>query len=238
MGGPEPFRAPGWHVCSGRRGQNCSSNTGNPGKESSLSIDLLGSQTERSLLMQLFNWLKKGLLTLITRLQTQGLRVTLLWLYARGLPILTGIPVMKYSRISPNIYVGPQFRQSGKRKLEALKISASLNLRAEFDDRVRHLELRQHCYLPTEDDHAPDFGPIGAGDPIYSTNRRPRWMCVHPLSWRDWARSNHGGRIPDRPGCHLDEAICMIKKTRPFIKIMPLQMQRLTQFETIKRTGT
>ncbi len=190
------------------------------------------------MLMQLFNWLKKGLLTLITRLQTQGLRVTLLWLYARGLPILTGIPVMKYSRITPNIYVGPQFRQSGKHRLEALRISASLNLRAEFDDRVRHLELRQHCYLPTEDDHAPTLAQLEQGIQfIQQIVGLGGCVYIHCRGGIGRAPTMTAAYLIDQ-GATLDEAICMIKKTRPFIKIMPLQMQRLTQFETIKRTGT
>ena len=186
--------------------------------------------------MQLFNWLKKGLLTLITRLQTQGLRVTLIWLYARGLPILTGIPVMKFSRITPNIYVGPQFRQSGKQRLESLGISASLNLRAEFDDRVRHLELTQHCYLPTEDDHAPTLPQLEQGIQfIHKIVGQGGCVYIHCRGGIGRAPTMTAAYLIDQ-GASLDEAICLIKKTRPFIKIMPLQMQRLRQFEIIQRS--
>jgi protein-tyrosine phosphatase len=188
--------------------------------------------------MQLFNWLRKGLLTLISRLQTQGLRVTLIWLYARGLPILTGIPIMKYSRITPNIYVGPQFRQSGKHRLEALGISASLNLRAEFDDRARHLEFTQHCYLPTEDDHAPTLAQLEQGIQfIQQITGQAGSVYIHCRGGIGRAPTMTAAYLIDQ-GATLDEAICLIRKSRPFIKIMPLQMQRLTQFETIKRTGT
>ena len=133
----------------------------------------------------------------------------------RGLPILTGIPVMKYSRITPNIYVGPQFRQTGKRRLEALGIKASLNLRAEFDDRVRQLEFTQHCYLPTEDDHAPTLAQLEAGDPIHSTNHWPGWKCVYTLPRRDWARSNHDCRLPDRTRRHIGSSHLPDKKVTP-----------------------
>jgi protein-tyrosine phosphatase len=185
--------------------------------------------------MQLFNWLRKGLLTLIGRLQTQGLRVTLIWFYARGLPILTGIPVLKYSRITPDIYVGPQFRQSGKHRLEALGISASLNLRAEFDDRAQHLEFQQHCYLPTEDDHAPTLAQLEEGIQfIQQIIGQGGCVYIHCRGGIGRAPTMTAAYLIEQ-GATMDEAICLIKKSRPFIKIMPLQMQRLKQLETLKR---
>ena len=64
--------------------------------------------------------IRKGPPILMRRLRTQGLRVTLVWMYARGVPKLTGVPVMRYSRVTPEIYVGSQYREAGKRKLESL----------------------------------------------------------------------------------------------------------------------
>jgi len=59
----------------------------------------------------------KGLRIAIRRLRTQGPRTTAIWLYARGIPYVTGRPILNYSRVTPEIYVGPQFRLGGKQLL-------------------------------------------------------------------------------------------------------------------------
>jgi len=185
--------------------------------------------------MQTFTWFKKGWLTLIDRLKTQGLRVTLLWVYARGVPFLTGIPLMKYSQITPQIFVGPQFRRTGKHRLEALSITASLNLRAEFDDRAYHLDLQQHYYLPTEDDYAPTLAQLEQGVHfIQQITAQAGKVYIHCRGGIGRAPTMAAAYLIAR-GATLDEAICLIKKTRPFIKIMPLQMQRLKEFEATTR---
>src|SRR5262245_5906459 len=100
------------------------------------------------------------------RLRTQGWRVTLLWLYGRGIPLVVGIPVMRYSQITPQLYVGAQFGKSGKRKLESLGISGCVNLRIEFDDAAHGLALGRYYYLPTVDDTAPSLEHLSEGWPL------------------------------------------------------------------------
>jgi protein-tyrosine phosphatase len=180
---------------------------------------------------------KNGLLYILDRIRTQGLQVTLAWVYARGLPLITGIPVMKYSQITPQIYVGPQYRLAGKRRLESLGIRASLNLRDEFDDRAYGLNLEQHCYLPTLDNHAPTMHQLEQGNQFIQQ--------ILAQSGKVYIHCRGGiGRAPTmtaayllQTGLTLEEAIRLIKETRPFIKIMPLQLQRLREFETIKRNA-
>ena len=175
--------------------------------------------------------IKKGVRTLVHRLQTQGLRVTLIWLYGRGIPLITGIPMMKYSQITPEIYVGPQFRKAGKRKLESLGINGSVNLRSEFDDTAHDLALKNYCYLPIEDDHAPTCAQLEEGIAfIRQAIREGGKVYIHC----------HGGigRAPTMTAAYfisqgwtLDEAIKLMKKSRPFIKLMPAQIERLQEFE-------
>jgi len=96
----------------------------------------------------------KAIRIVIHRLRTQGLRTTLLWLYARGIPKLTGVPLLRFSAITPQIAVGPQYGRRGKRHLEANGYTGSVNLRAEFDDAAHGLALAAYCHLPTVDDAA------------------------------------------------------------------------------------
>ncbi len=184
------------------------------------------------------NYARKGLRILAHRLRTQGLRVTLLWAYGRGWPKLTGVPLFRYSRITPQIYVGGQYGQRGKRKLEAAGIRADLNLRTEFDDAAHGLALEQYCHLPTVDDDAPSVEHLQQGvnfirrmlengDSVYihcagGVGRAPTMAAAYFVT----------------QGMTVDEALALIRRTRPFINIMPPQMARLHEFAAIHRQLT
>jgi len=181
---------------------------------------------------------RKGLRILARRLRTQGLRVTLIWVYGRGWPKLTGVPLFRYSRITPQIYVGGQYGRRGKRKLEAAGITAGLNLRTEFDDAAHGLALEQYCHLPTVDDDAPSMEHLHKGVSfirrVLSGGGRVYIHCAGGV-----------GRAPTMAaayfvtqGMTVPEALALIRRTRPFISITPAQMARLREFAAIHRQLT
>ncbi|MDH4138277.1 MAG: dual specificity protein phosphatase family protein [Anaerolineae bacterium] len=183
---------------------------------------------------KLLKLIQRGIRILLYRLRTQGVRTTLLWSYARGIPAVTGIPIMKYSRITPEIYIGPQYRRAGKRKLLRTGINGSVNMRIEFDDAVRGLALEHYCHLPTVDDHAPTLDDLHQGVAfIHKVTTGGGKVYIHC-----------GGGIGRAPtmaaayfisqGLRLDEAIRLIKKSRPFIKMMPAQTEQLKRFEALQ----
>ena len=177
------------------------------------------------------NFLVKGIRILVHRLRTQGLRTTLIWMYGRGIPKLTGIPLLDFSRVTPLLYVGPQYGKRGKAHLQANDIHHSVNLRVEFDDAEHGLALDHYCYLPTVDDAAPTIEHLEQGaafirdaiaeeKPVYihcagGVGRAPTMAAAYLIS----------------AGLTLEEAIKLIKVQRPFINIMPAQMVRLKEFE-------
>ena len=108
----------------------------------------------------------KALRIVASRLRTQGLRTTLVWVYGRGVPKLTGVPLVRFSQITPQVFVGGQW-QHGKRKLEALGVTGGVNLRSEFDDAARWA-LAEYCYLPTIDDDAPRWNTWPQAQPSSS----------------------------------------------------------------------
>jgi protein-tyrosine phosphatase len=186
-----------------------------------------------ALMQNMLRFARKGLHILVDRLRNQGLRVTLIWLYGRGVPKLTGIPLVRYSRVTPEVWVGGQFGRRGKRKLEQHGVTGNVNLRSEFDDAAHGLALEQYCHLPTVDDTAPtlehlqqgaDFiaRVVGAGGTVYihcagGVGRAPTLAAAYFIA----------------QGHTLDEAIALIKRIRPFIRIMPPQWAQLQQFETL-----
>lgn len=178
---------------------------------------------------------RKGWAILVHRLRTQGLRTTLLWVYARGVPRLTGVPLLRYSEVTPQLYVGPQYGRRGRRHLEQAGVTAGVNLRAEFDDAAHGLALAEYCHLPTVDDDAISTQDVARGVAFVreqiAAGRKVYIHCAGGV-----------GRAPTlaaayliSTGMTLDEALATIRRTRPFINITPPQMALLVEYEAQQR---
>jgi hypothetical protein len=178
----------------------------------------------------LLHLFEKGMTVLRRRLRTQGLRTTLLWAYARGLPFVTGVPLLEYGQVTPQLFVGSQFNRRGRRMLEARGFDACVNMRIEKDDAAFGLALARYLHLPTIDDDAPSIDHldqgvdfirevIGSGGKVYihcgaGVGRAPTMAAAYLLA----------------EGHSLDETLAMIRAARPFISITPPQMARLEEY--------
>lgn len=174
---------------------------------------------------------RKGWNILRYRLREQGLWVTLQWVWGRGIPKITGVPLLRYSRVTPQIYVGPQFNKLGKRALERAGITADVNLRVEFDDAAHGLALEHYCHLPTVDDAAPAVAHLQEGvDFIDAIVRQGGKVYIHCKAGVGRAPTMAAAYFLSQ-GMALDEAIALIKQARPFITITPPQMAGLRAYE-------
>ena len=190
--------------------------------------------------------IRKGARIIVRRLRAQGFRTTALWAYARGVPYITGVPILRYSRVTPALYVGPQHRANGKRALAQAGIAYILNMRSEFDDAVHGLTPdtppdgspadapAAYCHLPTPDDEAPSMAhlaqgiafiesAIGSGGKVYihcsaGVGRAPTMAAAYLI----------------RCGYDADDALDLIRSARPFITITPPQMRRLRELEALQ----
>ncbi|HMN60188.1 MAG TPA: dual specificity protein phosphatase [Anaerolinea sp.] len=175
--------------------------------------------------------IQKGIRILSRRISQQGVYVSFLWMFGRGLPMLTGKPILRFSEVTPQLYVGPQYRKNGLDYLKSQGIQAVVNLRIEKDDAKLGLAPANYCYLPTVDDEAPSpehleqglrfiAGMISRGERVYihcgaGVGRAPTMAAAYLIS----------------TGMSLDQALGAIRKVRPFIFITPPQMQALAKFE-------
>lgn len=182
-------------------------------------------------MQRLLRPVQKGWDILIYRLRTQGLRTTLVWLYGRGVPKITGVPMVKYSRITKQIYVGAQFRRLGQSRLRKWGVTGVVNMRLEYDDAAHDLTLDHYCHLPTIDDDAPTLAHLDKGvafiQQVIAKGGKIYIHCAGGI-----------GRAPTmavayfvRHGFSVDEAVRLIKQVRPFINIMPAQMEQLRRLE-------
>ncbi|MBE2196127.1 MAG: dual specificity protein phosphatase family protein [Anaerolinea sp.] len=161
------------------------------------------------------------------RVQKQGLSGALLWASVRSVDVFTGIPLLPFSRISPQIYVGPQFGKFGKWLLERKGITACVNLRAEFDDAVHNLKLGDYCYLPTVDDEAPAPDALERGVKfIQQTVDSGGKVYIHCAGGVGRAPTMCAAYLIHQ-GLNFDQALNLIRKSRPFIQPSPAQLECL-----------
>jgi hypothetical protein len=184
---------------------------------------------------KIWRFAHKGASILIRRLRTQGPRTTLIWLYGRGFSKLTGIPLIQHSRITPEVFVGGQYGRRGKRTLQKWGVTGVINLRTEFDDAAHGLTLEHYCHLPTVDDEAPTVEHLNKGvefiRQVIDGGGKVYIHCAGGI-----------GRAPTQTAAYLiaqgktlDEALALIRRTRPYINIQPPQMEQLRHFEALQR---
>ena len=182
----------------------------------------------------------KGVRTVRDRLRTQGVRTTALWAYARGLPKLTGVPMLQYSRVTDTLFVGPQFRRNGKTALMRAGITHIVNMRSEFDDAKHGLTIGngcsgRYCYLPTVDDEPISDAHITRGIGfIDNAVEEDGKVYIHCSAGVGRAPSMAAAYLISK-GLRAEDALAKIRRVRPFIRPTPSQILALTEFEKSER---
>jgi protein-tyrosine phosphatase len=181
-------------------------------------------------MLNALRFLKNGVLRFRSRVKTQGWRIAWIWLFGHGIPKLTGIPFVKYSQITPQIYVGAQIRKAGKQKLEVWGIHSSVNMRIEYDDVAYDVALAQHCHLPTEDGHAPTLTQLQTGiNFIHEMVTAGGKVYIHCRSGLGRAPTMAVAYFVSQ-GYSLSEAVKLVERKRPFIQLTSWQIELLQHF--------
>jgi protein tyrosine phosphatase (PTP) superfamily phosphohydrolase (DUF442 family) len=172
----------------------------------------------------------KGLRIVSSRLVRQGVWTTALWAADHAVRRVTGAPIRRVSQITPQLHVGGQYKRRGWPRLEARGITAVVNLRVEFDDRVAGIAPQRYLYLPAVDDCAPSPEDLEAGaDFIAREIARGGAVYVHC--------SAGVGRAPTMAAAYLvctglspAQAWDRIRQARPFIRPTAVQIEQLERF--------
>lgn len=181
---------------------------------------------------------RRALAIAVRRLREQGLRTSLLWLYGRGLPAVTGVPILKFCRINDHLYIGSQPKQAGFDHLRSHGINGVVNMRIEADDRRYDMHDMDYCHLPVIDDAAPSPSQVSAGchfiDTLISNGKRVYIHCGAGV-----------GRAPTMAAAYriwkgdsLQNTLNIIRQVRPFIFLTPPQMKFLRDFELEQLSNT
>lgn len=178
-----------------------------------------------------FMKIQKAISILVKRLREQGIYTSTLWLIGRGIPALTGVPILRFCQVTPHLFVGSQFRKKGFEKITRHGIHAVVNMRIEKDDAALGLAPALYCYLPTVDDEAPSLEHLDQGvrfiDQVIRDGGKVYIHCGAGV-----------GRAPSMAAAYLmwtgkslDETLALIRKARPFIMITPPQLDQLKRYE-------
>lgn len=173
-----------------------------------------------------------GLFSLIITVVFRTSPITLGWrFYDQIMRNLSGAPVVHLSRITPHLYVGGQHRANGWKRMQAMGITAIVNLReANYDDHVQGIVPERYLHLPTMDNTPPSLEDLHAGAAFITDEiARGGRIYVHCASGV--------GRAPTLAAAYListgltpQEALKTIKKARPFIAPRSSQKKQLELF--------
>ncbi|GAB4575124.1 MAG: hypothetical protein Kow0077_25130 [Anaerolineae bacterium] len=187
-----------------------------------------------------FSWkylariIKFTILIPLYRFFKQGPVNTLIWAFVRGRLFLTGQSTLRYSRITPVLYVGGQIRRKGWERLQRAGVTAIVNMRREHDDRSAGIAISEENYLhlPTVDDTPVALEDLKRGtDWIAEQIARGGVVYVHCAAGSGRAPSMGAAYLIAHESMTTDEALAAIKARRPFIMPLPEQVQRLREFE-------
>lgn len=174
----------------------------------------------------------RGLSIFWQRLVRQGLQTTGWWAADHAVRIITGAPIRRVAQLSPQLYVGGQYRSWGWTKLRSWGVTAIVNLRAEFDDHAAHLAPDRYLHLPTDDDQAPSLEQLRSGVAFIAQEiERGGSVYVHCGSGV--------GRAPTLVAAYLiytgllpDQAWARIRQVRPFIRPTHVQVEQIEKFRS------
>jgi protein-tyrosine phosphatase len=174
--------------------------------------------------------LSKRLRNLQRQLRQQGLLITLIEAYDQTFRMITGVPTVRYSQVTPDIFLGGQHIKRGMPRLWARGITGIVSLRREFDDRDKHIDTAHYLYLPTLDNTPPTLENLQRGAEFIA-GEIARGGKVYIHCWEGV------GRAPTMTAAYLvstgltpDEAWARIRAARPFIRPTPFQMAQVEQF--------
>lgn len=146
--------------------------------------------------------------------------------------LLKGIPTLRRSQITANLFLGGQYNLVGLRRLKEMGITAIINMRMHSIYQAAQYEGFHYLHLPTIDNTAPllqdlikgaEFAheEIKNGGKVYihcrqGLGRGPTMAIAYLL----------------KMGATYEDAFATVKKTRTFINPRPEQIQRLKELET------
>lgn len=159
----------------------------------------------------------------------QGPRVVITGLWDFVVRTLTGAPMVRFSQVTPQLIVAGQYQKRGWKILQKRGVTASINMRSEFDDEAAGIAPSRHMRLVVEDNTPPTLDQLRRGAAfIQAEIERGGTVYIHCAAGI--------GRAPTMAAAYLvssgltpAQAWARIKKVRPFIRPTPGQAAQIDE---------
>jgi len=159
--------------------------------------------------------------------------LTIFWqkIYDNLYRAIKGLPTLKRSQITANLFLGSQYNLIGLKRLKALGVTAIINMREHSIYSAAQHEGIKYLHLPTVDNTPPILEILTKGasfaDQEIKAGGKVYIHCRQGL-----------GRGPTmtigyllKTGLTYQDAFDLVKKTRTFINPRPSQILRLKELE-------
>jgi protein-tyrosine phosphatase len=149
--------------------------------------------------------------------------------------VIFGMPTLKRSQITANLFLGSQYNKIGIKKLRKLGVTAIVNMRIHSVYKKARFVGIKYLHLPTVDNTPPSIEDLLTGATFIENEIN--------AGGKAYIHCRQGlGRGPTmtlayliKIGTTLPDAMALIKHVRPFINPRPEQLKQLEEFEAYCR---
>jgi len=144
---------------------------------------------------------------------------------------LIGVPTLRYSQITSQLYLGGQYSSRGFKILRDRGITAIINMRLSERKNLPDLGEVTFLHLPTSDTTAPSMTDLKKGVEFISKELEAKGKVYVHCFYGEGRGPSMVAAYLISTGLTVDDALKQIKEVRGFIKVTDAQLQRLSQFE-------
>lgn len=170
---------------------------------------------------------------MLTKIKSIATLVVIFWqkIWDNVYRFFNGIPTLKRSQITANLFLGSQYSLIGLQKLKAIGVTAIVNMREHPVYKESQYDGFHYLHLPTVDNTPPSLDilikgadfvarEINNGGKVYihcrqGLGRGPTMTIAYLIS----------------TGLTFEDAFALVKKVRTFINPRPGQIERLKELE-------
>lgn len=154
----------------------------------------------------------------------------------RSRRLLTGLPVVATSQITPHLFVGGQYKLDVFDNLKALGITAIVNMRMHSVHLGKKAAGVSYLHLPTIDGTAPTLENLNTGvEFITQQIKSGGKVYVHCRAGEGRGPTMAAAYLIST-GLTLEDSLKTIKKVRKFIRPTWIQLKRLKEYEAYYST--
>lgn len=144
---------------------------------------------------------------------------------------LTGLPEMNKTMITPQLYVGGQYKLKGLKLLKKWGITAVVNMREASFKQASHADWLDYLHLPTKDQTPPTIEKLDAGVAFIQRHIDQGGKVYVHCRWGEGRGPSMAAAYLISTGITTDQALFLIKKVRDFIRLSESQIKRLREYE-------